>query len=217
MVVLLLWVRQVLTRNAIQVARMRSRIADDLHDDIGSKLTAVSLTLDFIKDKQELTGNDLEVLRRQAVITAKLVDDLRDSVWSVDHEKDTLIHLVQHMELFARSVNIRNNISIDRPSDLPPLLLGMEWRRHVYLIFKEALNNAVTHNKAPEVDIRITVHKSTFGFTIENTGQGFDTQSVYKGRGLVTMQRRARDIGGEIFLESSPGKGVVFRFRGQLV
>lgn len=194
-----------------QLERTRQRIADDLHDDIGSKISTVALRLDLTSRNASLSEaarHDLTVLASTA---RGVVDDLRDTVWVVDAEHDSLEALVTRIEQCAPSLLTDPAVTVDRPDDLPDVSLSMNVRRHIYLFAREALHNAARHSQADRVAVRMAIDGARFILSIRDDGVGFHPDAVAAGRGLSTLHRRADALGAAVSIDSVPGAGTRIR------
>ncbi|MEO1075446.1 MAG: two-component regulator propeller domain-containing protein [Bacteroidota bacterium] len=200
----------------LRVERTRRRIADDLHDDIGSKVSNVALRLDLAGRNPALPDGERSGLADLAQTARTVVDDLRDAVWIVDAGHDDLAAVVTRMEQFADSMTRGRRLRFTRPDDLPPVPLSMDARRHLYLLFKESIHNAVRHAAADTVEVHVAYESTRFQLTVQDDGVGFDLATVRRGRGLETMRRRAEALGGKLNVESAPGTGTTIRFETAL-
>jgi signal transduction histidine kinase len=188
--------------------RERARIAQDLHDDLGSSLTRITLLCD-----QLLTESDgAPGLRTQAgkisQSAAQTVQALEEIVWAVRPGSDTLQGLVDYVahvssELFEGSPT---RCRLDLPHDLPDVPLPPELRHNIFLIVKEALTNVLKHSSAREVYLQAKATPNQLEFVVRDDGQGFDpAQAAQEQRnGLSNMRRRAQTIGGTLTVDSSP-------------
>ncbi|MEM6784118.1 MAG: ATP-binding protein [Bacteroidota bacterium] len=200
----------------VRVERTRIRIADDLHDDIGSKVSNVALRLDLVGRSAGLPDGERAHLADLAQTARSVVDDLRDAVWIVDAGHDDLAAVAMRMEQFAESM-LRGRsyaFACQHPGRdrLPSIPLDMETRRHLYLLFKEALHNAVRHGQAERVDITLTHAGGYLRLVIADDGRGFDPATVQQGRGLTTMRTRANALDGTLQIESARDTGTTVTF-----
>ena len=196
---------QIRLRNKLELAEARIQIADDLHDDIGSQILSISQSLDFLKSKDFLTGVEMEELRRQSDRANDLGDELKDTVWMVDASSDSLGDLIHRMQEFLEQFGGRVKYHIILPNIIPPLKLNPKWRRNIYLVYKEALQNAIKHSDASHVTLRVEVNHNFFSFLLSDNGVGL-MNSGKKGRGMYTMEKRIRDLNGSIsFRENKSG------------
>jgi signal transduction histidine kinase/ligand-binding sensor domain-containing protein len=198
-------------RQILRLERTRRRIADDLHDDIGSKISTVALRLDLVGRSPGITEAERRQIEELAGSARRVVDELRDAIWIVDAAHDDLPALVARMEQFAEQMLRGRSWTFHAPTDLPPVALPMEARRHLYLLFKEALHNAVRHGQPEHVDIRLACAAGRLSLTLADDGAGFDPAEVRRGRGLTTLASRAEALGGDLSLDSAPGRGTVLR------
>lgn len=204
----------------LKLERVRTRIATDLHDDIGSSLSQIAILSEVARQKVDNDGA-ADPLRRIAETSRDLVDSMSDIVWAINPQKDHLSDLLQRMRRFAGdtfdATDVRYRFRFDEASrDIP---LGADQRREIYLIFKECVNNTAKHSAAESVDLSVTIDGEYIRTEVSDTGRGFDVGEAmsgeikgYGGNGLLNMRRRVERLGGEFTIESEAGKGtrVVF-------
>ena len=209
--------RQFMLRNKLALARTRIQLADDLHDDIGSQLMAISLSLNFLSSRKTLEDNEMKELARQSGIADTLGQELRDHVWLVDAKQDSLNNLTRRMELFLSSFSSSIDTSFQGPPPSTDRAINPSWRRNVYLIYKEAVQNALKHAEATKIKARVSVSQSSFSFSVEDNGKGYNPGSSSVGRGMSTMRRRSEQINGKLTIKSSPNAGTTITFNGSIV
>ena len=204
----------------LRVARARQRIADDLHDDIGSRMSAVALRLDLVGRAPGVDEEQRQRLDELARTARGVVDELRDTVWMVDAGHDDLAALVSRMEQFAAEMLRGRRHTFDRPDALPALPLSMDVRRHLYLLYKEALHNAVRHGDPECVAVEVSFTSGLLTLTVADDGRGFDPAASPEGRrtgrGLQTLRTRADALGGSLTIDSQPGAGTTVQLRTRL-
>ena len=204
------------------VANMRTRIATDLHDDIGSGLSRMAILSEVVKQQMGATSQQSASLLTEIADSARtLVDSMRDIVWAIDPRRDDLSNVVFRVRQFASDVLEPQKIKLDFqvPSDLEKIKLDPEQRRHLYLIFKEAINNIARHADCDSVSLDITVSHNWLAAEIRDDGRGFSNllpqQALTNGRagghGLENMQHRAAELGGHLSVDSAPGRGTCLR------
>lgn len=191
---------------SLQVERLRNKIASDLHDEVGSSLTRISIYSDLLQtgaDENESKG----YLTGISELSREIVSTMSDIVWSIDNRNDSIGALILRMKDFATEMTQSKNIEmdfavehIDETKTLDPAL-----KQNLYLIFKESINNIIKHAKANHVHIRLVNQGDTFMMTIQDNGIGFQPRGSQKGNGLRNMERRAKAIGGIFTQESSQG------------
>lgn len=205
---------------AVQAAeqRVKDRIARDLHDDIAASMSGIRILSKVahqqFADKIPEAAPILEQISKSAQSTVESISDL---IWSVKPHPDFLNDMADRLREYAGKVLETQDIDykIDIPRILPVLDLDIEVRRNVYLLFKEAINNAVKHSQCNTLNIKMSATKSLISMLVSDNGIGFDPKAKMEsgvGLGLSNMSKRAREIGGEFKIESSPGKGTTISF-----
>jgi PAS domain S-box-containing protein len=197
---------------AIELERVRKRIASDLHDDIGSSLTQISLLSEVIN--QRISGSDGAVAQPLAQIansSRELVDAMSDIVWAINPQKDHLSDLTQRMRTLTSEVSTACDINVrfrapEIDEDLP---LGANLRREVFLIFKESINNIVKHSGATEAEVEFRFDLDQLFLRVSDNGRGFDVSDESEGHGLVSMRERAKEMGAQFEIQSGTGKGTM--------
>lgn len=196
----------------LQIERTRQGIADDLHDDLGSKFSSIALQLDVDARKAELPDESRRRLRELSQLARDAVDDLRDTVWIIDSANDDLMDLVVRMEQLSAQVFVGRELKFERSSAVPDCVVAMPWRRHVFLTFKEAIHNAVIHSEAKQFEVLVACDIRSITWSVSDNGVGFNIGGTHSGRGLQSMRRRANLLKGEMEVRSSPGMGTSVRF-----
>jgi signal transduction histidine kinase/ligand-binding sensor domain-containing protein len=192
------------------IERERTRIAKDIHDDLGASLTLIAVLGDLAqKEKSDERIEKMSVTARQAV---KSLDEI---VWAVNPRNDTLAHLVDYAGQFAmsylRAVDIR--CLLDVPDRLPAREVSTEIRHNIFLAIKEALQNIVKHSRATEVWLRVVSNEKFLKIAIEDNGCGFANEPENStADGLRNMRQRLKEIGGECKIESLTGAGTTVFF-----
>ncbi|HZS47067.1 MAG TPA: two-component regulator propeller domain-containing protein, partial [Blastocatellia bacterium] len=194
----------------IKVERVRTRIAKELHDDIGSNLSRIALLSEVVR--QQVNHDASQITDRLALIanvSRESVDSMSDIVWAINPDKDHLHDLTERMRrvagdtLSARNVDYRFNAD-DCGHDIR---LDVDTRREIFLIFKESLNNVARHSRASSVDIDFRIDRGVLILQVSDNGNGFDINRIEAGNGLESMEQRAEKLGGDMTINSAPGKG----------
>jgi signal transduction histidine kinase/ligand-binding sensor domain-containing protein len=204
----------------------RSRIARDIHDDLGSNLARIMMLSQSNRAEGEDSQQIVTRLGKVYLTARELTRTMDEIVWAVSPHHDTLDSLVNYLGKFAQDflnvAGIRCRLVV--PIQLPAWPLTAEVRHNLFLAFKEALHNVVKHAAATEVRVSLTLAESGFSASIEDNGRGFDPASVGMaattndplriagGNGLANMRKRIGGIGGECQVDSAPGKGTTVRF-----
>jgi two-component sensor histidine kinase len=191
----------------VELANVRTRIATDLHDDIGANLTKIAILSEVVK-QQHGNGGDGNPLSSIARISRESVAAMGDIVWAINPQRDNLVDLVRRMREHAGEVCLAQDIDLEfhAPETEGRLKLDVDVRRDLYLIFKEAVNNAVRHADCSRLEIGIAEDDGILALTIRDNGKGFDPESAVSGNGLMSMRRRVEVHKGTIEIRSRPGE-----------
>ena len=200
------WLHHYRVTRLLELERVRTRIATDLHDDIGSSLSQIAILSEVANRHVDPAHPSLaEPLTDIAGISRELVDSMSDIVWAIDPERDHLGDLVHRMRRFASDVFSPRDIRLEfqAPAGEQDLQMGADLRRQIFLIFKEAVHNVLRHSGATEVSIDFQVEHGWLHLRVADKGRGFDAAQGHDGHGLRSMQERAHSVGGEIDITSS--------------
>jgi signal transduction histidine kinase len=186
---------------------VRRRIAADLHDEIGSNLSSISMTSQMVRRSAKLDEQNRNRLADIAATAKETTDAIRDIVWFINPEHDTLADLVLKLK-DATSKLLAGLDYTFKASDytietMPDILVGKE----IYLLYKEVLHNIVKHARAGKVDIEIRSQSNRFVLTVCDNGIGFEVGKVQEGLGLKNFRDRAEKIGAKLDFTSCPGQG----------
>ena len=213
-----LFMRQRLRRRMAQMEqqheleRERSRIAQDLHDDLGAGLTEISLLGGMLQDPERFSARKQEALQRIVQRCHDLVVALDEIVWAVNPRNDSVKSVVSYLSRYAQGflepTTIRCRLEVSEAEPEHPL--NSEQRHNLFLAFKEALTNLVRHSAATEVRIKISFEgKKLLFISIEDNGRGLPVAAnAERGEGLKNLSRRMTQIGGQCEFGSPPGGGV---------
>ncbi|HEY2727839.1 MAG TPA: ATP-binding protein, partial [Parafilimonas sp.] len=185
---------------------IRDKIAIDLHDDIGSTLSSISILSELAKQN---SSNAVPYIENISKNTALMQENMSDIVWAINPKNDRFVNIIQYMSQFAEEVLETKNIEVNFNSDesLSSLMLPMDKRKNFYLFFKEAVNNCAKYSMASYVDILISCKEQHINLIIADNGKGFNTLLNYKGNGMLTMKKRAEELCGQVKIISEQNKG----------
>ena len=189
----------------------RQRIAREMHDDLGAGLTSIVYQVNALKQSQQAT-DDVSQIDKITDTSTELVAKMRDIVWAMNYENDTLDNLVAYIRHQSGSMLSHANIGyeIDTPEEILPIPISGVQRRNVYLACKEALHNVIKHANATQVSMYITIN-GTLNIRIADNGKGFAGGCNKKGNGLRNMQARMQQSGGYFSIEAVE-RGTVVNF-----
>jgi ligand-binding sensor domain-containing protein/two-component sensor histidine kinase len=201
----------------LELERVRTRIAADLHDDIGSSLSRMAILGEVVKQRVAPTNPEsAEMLTHMAGMARELVDTMSDVVWSIDPRRDNLNTLILRIGKFASDMLDPHGIAchLQTPLDSEKVKLSPEQRRHLFLIFKEAINNLVRHAECRSVWLTINIADHQLVAEIRDDGRGFTPaepgeaeKQSREGHGLENLRARAAALGGQLQVISAPDQG----------
>jgi len=203
----------------VNIERIRTAIATDLHDDIGASLTHIAVLSEVaragVNGENQSTQ---ESLQRVAALARDLVDSLSDVVWSIQTVPDGLDSLASRMREFALDLLGGQGIGFELKSPPPGLSarnLSLQARRHLLLMFKECIHNIARHSGCTAVRAELRVVNGEILLTVADNGKGLKSEPKAKGggHGIPGMRRRAQTLGGSVQFASSPGQGCVVSMR----
>ena len=210
-----------------ELQRVRSGIATNLHDDIGTSLTQIAI-LGEVAQQQIGVSNTIatENLTRITSVSNDLIEAMSDIVWAINPEKDQLSNLTQRMRRFAHDVFTARQVEFRfrAPGPEQDVQLGANIRREVFLVFKESVNNMVKHSGCGQAEIEFQIKDEWLSLRVSDNGIGFDPSLLSRrkesdilpekgGNGLLSMQRRAVALGGEYSVVSQQGEGTTVTLR----
>jgi ligand-binding sensor domain-containing protein len=212
-----IWVHRARVARLLEMERVRTRIASDLHDDIGSSLSQIAI-LSEVAHQRVAGGTAGEPIERIGALSRELLDSIADIVWAIQPHKDHLSDLKQRMHRFAADVLSAGNVEIHWPDAATggDFELNAELRRQVYLIFKESINNIGRHSRATEAHIALRVVERQLTLEVTDNGCGIERSDHPNGNGLQSMKLRAARLGGELQVRSAEGQGTTVLLRAPL-
>lgn len=207
--ILLTWYRMInRIKRELEIERIRNNISKDLHDDIGSTLSSIQIISKL--GKQNTT---LEIAQRNFLLienhSSKIMGTMADIVWSINSSNDTLERIVLYMKEFSAEIlepqNINYHFAVT--SGIENLKIDVAVRKNLFLIFKEAINNAVKYSNCTEIRVNISFRAGLLILQITDNGKGFDFDQIRLGNGLNNMRERAGIINAEFDIISKNSLG----------
>jgi two-component sensor histidine kinase len=193
-----------------RVIAVRDRIAMDLHDEVGSNLSGIVLFSSVVAGQRDmLPPGTAAMVDRIARSSTRAIEDMNDIVWSVNSLHDQLSDVIDRMQVYAQPLCDAADIEfhIEVADSLRHRKLGMEQRRALYLVFKEAVTNAVKHAGCTRITVELRTVGAQLELVVEDNGRGVEAAAVpagtLGGHGLGNMQRRASEVGGSFTM--TPG------------
>gem|GEM_PF-4185949 len=194
----------------LKLQQMRTQIASDLHDDMGATLTSISYYSELIKMKLKEEDASLKIMLDKIGDNARnIVSVMGDIVWVINPQNDNTSNLVSRMRCDAADMLGERNIqyTFNARENIENIKLNMQQRKNLYLIYKEAVHNAVKYAQCSKVEIDFIQTDHQLNLIIKDNGKGFDIQNANDGNGLTNMKRRAEEIKADFEICSALNKG----------
>jgi signal transduction histidine kinase len=197
------------------VATERARIAQDIHDEVGVNLTKISKLSDLkeLNEKiSEANATTRQIISATARDTIRAMDEI---VWAINPRNDTLQEVADYLVYFTKDLLSSTTIAckLDVPLHLPDIPVATEVRHSVFMVVKEAMNNAVKHAAPTEMRLKLEVAENQISIVVTDDGKGFNFDQVSEvGNGLANMQKRMGTIGGGVEFLSQLGEGTSVKF-----
>jgi signal transduction histidine kinase len=201
------WLVRQRRRRARELELLRTRLARDLHDEIGSNLAGLAMLSEAAGGDGTAGEAAREDWREVNRIARESTDAMREVLWVVGAREEAGFDLATQLQRAAARVLPGRRVVWAEPPASPPAGWSAETRRQVFLFFKEALANVARHAQASEVRLGAACRDGAFELTVADDGRGFDPARAAGGIGLASLRERARTLGGSCMIDSAPGKG----------
>lgn len=190
--------------------KIREQTAEDFHDDMGNKLTRISILTDILASKIDPEREEERKLINQIKDTASaLYNGTKDILWALDPKADNLFEILSHLYYFGADLFSNTGIAFHFEEPDPSykkIRLSMEYSRNVTMIFKELMNNVLKHSDAHNAWLTVEVNKGVIKIVLSDDGKGFDPEKRHPGKGIVNIRNRGARLKGEVNMISHPGK-----------
>lgn len=200
--------------------RVRRQAARDVHDELGHLVTRITLYGEVVRRRLPPGDSVLDgYLDRIVVTSQRLSQGMGDFIWMLDPGNGTLHEVAIRLKDFGDHLFIGSGIDFLSPGladGLERWDLPLPWRRHLTLLAKEAMHNALKHSRAATVSLSIAITDSAVDLEVRDDGRGFDPEAPESGRGLHNMRTRATELGGRLAIVTAPGRGTSVRFTAPL-
>ncbi|MVN76482.1 LPXTG cell wall anchor domain-containing protein [Hymenobacter sp. HMF4947] len=201
-------------REQLRLAALRTRIAADLHDEVGSMLTQISMQSNLLREGRYAPAQQQAYLDQMSEASLRAARQMSDAVWSIDARYDSAASLLDRLRDHAHQVLPAAGVELDFWADpaLTASNIPLATRQALYFIYKEALHNVVKHARAQQVRVRLRLLGRQLELTVHDDGQGLGDTGCDAGQGLRNMRMRALSVGGSITLANTkPGIRLVAR------
>jgi signal transduction histidine kinase len=208
----LIWQKR---KNAAENLRVRRRIQQDLHDEIGSNLGTVSLVTSHLL-RADMPAEYLEELSDVNRSAREATSSLREVIWLTDKSILTLDKAFIYMQMRAEQMVHDCKLVVDGPKRVPAHPISSVFKRNLFLLFTEAIHNSQKHANASKVAVTLGFSGSDVTIRVADNGCGFEPDTVREGIGLQSMRDRATQLGGRIHITSAPSVGTTVEFTAKL-
>ena len=204
-------------RHLLALEKVRTKISEDLHDNIGSGLAEITFLSEMVKSHVKENEKANKGLNNITGISKTLIDDMRDIVWLVNPNNDTLKDLFNRLQDSYQEVLKFSEISlaVNGIDKLSKVRLPMSYRQHIFLMFKEAINNSLKYSECKNIIINVNTDAQILRVDLSDDGKGFDIENANMGNGVNNIKKRAKMINGNVSINSEIGKGTSISFSGK--
>ena len=200
-----------------RVQHIRNKIAQDLHDDIGSTLSSISILSDLAmrENRGDQTLGTMHEIKDSSILLMERMDDI---VWSINPSNDSLENLLIRLRHFATTLFEARDIdyTIDIQENIHEVDLPVDYRQHIYLVLKEGINNLVKYAGATRAFLHVSFDHRYLELSIRDDGRGFDPSASSSGNGISGMRRRAALMNAALTICSAPGEGAAITLKVDL-
>jgi len=201
-------------RNLLAIEKLKTKLSADLHDNVGSALTEISILSELVsKEVENVSFGSSQKLNAISEKARMLIDNMSDIVWMVNPKRDSLYHLILRLKdsysdfMHALGISFAT-VNIEKFTDVR---LSMDYKQNLFLIFKEGINNAIKHSKCKKIILEANLNKDILELSLKDDGIGIEPEKVKYGNGIQKMKNRAKAIGGELIIDSSnEGTQIIF-------
>lgn len=199
-----------------KLLEVRTKISRDLHDEIGSTLSGIGLlsevAIQQIDNERKVEAK--KFLQKVSDSSEEMLEKISDIVWAVNPQNDSFEKVIKRLKTYAKTTTDPLGIQLHFNSNkkILPAALDMQKRKNIYLICKEAINNAIKYSECRNLTFELDQQNHEISIYIADDGKGFDVQDEFDGNGLKNIKARAREIKARLKLESERGKGTSLRF-----
>jgi signal transduction histidine kinase len=195
------------------VEQERMRIAQDIHDDLGARVTQISLLSSAAQQSPDLSDRARRDFEQVSELSGRMVTALYETVWAVSPENDHLdelgAYICQMSTQLCAQAKVKCRLAVpDLPHEAP---LGSKFRHEIIMAVKEAVHNVIRHSGASELQVQILFENRILTIFVRDNGKGFDPAVESEGHGLANMKRRMKSCGGTCSLQSRAGGGTEVR------
>jgi len=187
------------------------QVSRDLHDDIGSSLSGINILSQLAQQQLSETNNGsaTELLQKINLYTGEVIEKVSDMAWLLKTNRESLSILISKLKAYSVTIAAPKNILVhfQHPPEIAGKELSIQQRKSIYLISKEALNNAIKYSNCKNIFYTIQLNDQQPALSIKDDGKGFVINETSTGNGLANMKARANEIGANLQINTAAGKG----------
>ena len=203
--------QQIILEKQKAVEQERSRIAADMHDDLGAGLTKIKYITEHILEKTEAGETAQPELQKLKSFSSELVESMGEIIWAASEKNNLLSNTLYYLRSYAVNYCEENSMDchFEIPGNFKERIVSGNFRRNIFLLLKESLHNIVKHAGAKTVTIKITADEK-FELFIKDDGKGFsETEKIFRGNGVINMKKRVLELNGSIRFENVNGTAII--------
>jgi signal transduction histidine kinase len=192
----------------------RNRIARELHDDIGSSMSSVSIFADLaVNEFEKDPPKSLELISRIKLKTQEISETISDLIWAIYSRNDSWGSLIDRTKNFCFEILTSKGIQVVISDDyrMRDQQLSIHYKKNLMMFIKEAVNNIAKYSNATKAEIQIELISDKIQLIVKDNGIGFDPKSIIRGNGLSSLHARANALGGLVEIESIVGNGTTIK------
>lgn len=215
---LIYYISTLRVKNLLAIEKLKTKIAADLHDNVGSGLTEISILSELAALKSDSTNPESKrELKIISELSRQLVDNMSDIVWVVNPQRDSLHDLIVRLKNnYSETLNsLGISFRVSNLENLKEIKLSIDFKQNLYLILKETINNAIKHSKCSVIRLEVNARQDFIEISVTDDGVGLDESNINFGNGIKNIKKRAESIGGKVKWRSSPNQGTSVRFMGR--
>ena len=190
----------------VKMQVMRNEISKDLHDDLGSTLGSINILIEVAKNKMDsgLRDQTFSVLTKISNNAREMIDKMSDIVWAINPKNENLDKIINRLTDLSMETCTSKGVRLEFKTDETALkmILPMETMKNIYLIVKEAMNNAIKHSNCEHLTVSFKSIPKGLNISIADDGKGFDPEKIKYGNGLINMESRANEMKGNFNIQS---------------
>ena len=189
------------------------QVSRDLHDDIGSSLSGINMLSQLAQEQfaQPCNGNAKELIQKINIYTTEVIEKVGDMAWLLKPNQESLSILIKKVKVYATESALSKNVLLhfDNNSEIAGRELTIQERKTIYLVSKEAINNAIKYSLCKNIFYNLDSTGDKVKLVIKDDGEGFTVSETINGNGLTNMKARAAEIGASLDIQSRPGEGTI--------